>query len=341
MFLQELHDHPNIVSLLNVLKADNDNDIYLVFEYMETDLHAVIRANILEDIHKQYIVYQLLKALKYMHSGGIIHRDLKPSNLLLNSECFLEVADFGLARSIANLENPDAPSPVLTEYVATRWYRAPEILLGSTCYTKGVDVWSVGCILAELLSGGPLFPGSSTMNQLDRILQVTGRPSDEDIDAISSPFAVTMLESLPPANNPLKFSDLFPHSPKDALDLLNKCLQFNPQKRISVEEALSHPYLSEFHDPAEEYVCDRIITISIDDNHKYSISDYRSQLYEDIIAKKKEQRKKRKEKSASKRPRRGSADKGDRKKKDRKEKSSSGSKDKKKSKDGKEVKEKK
>lgn len=335
MFLQELHDHPNIVSLLNVLKADNDNDIYLVFEYMETDLHAVIRANILEDIHKQYIVYQLLKALKYMHSGGIIHRDLKPSNLLLNSECFLEVADFGLARSIATLENPDAPSPVLTEYVATRWYRAPEILLGSTCYTKGVDIWSVGCILAELLSGAPIFPGSSTMNQLDRILQVTGRPSEADIEAINSPFTNTMLESLPPANNHLKLSDLFPHASKDALDLLNKCLQFNPQKRITCEEALAHPFLSEFHDPADEYVCDRTITISIDDNHKYSISDYRNQLYEDIVAKKKEQRKKRKEKSTKKR--RGSQDKGEKKRSSK----SSSSKDKEKKKSSSKEKEKK
>jgi len=334
MFLQELHDHPNIVTLLNVMKADNDNDIYLVFEYMETDLHAVIRANILEDVHKQYIIYQLLKALKYMHSGGIIHRDLKPSNLLLNSECFLEVADFGLARSIATLENPDTPSPVLTEYVATRWYRAPEILLGSTSYTKGVDIWSVGCILAELLSGGPLFPGSSTMNQLDRILQITGRPNEEDIEAINSPFTVTMLESLPPGNNRTKLSDLFPHASKEALDLLDKSLQFNPQKRISCEEALEHPYLSEFHVPAEEFSCDRGITISIDDNHKYSISDYRNHLYEDIVVKKKEQRKKRKEKTTSSKKRRGSTDKGDKKKsKDKKKKSSSKKEEKKKSAD--------
>ena len=96
-------------------------------------------------------MYQILKALKYMHSGDLIHRDLKPSNILLNSECHVKIADFGLARSVATKEE-DAP-PVLTEYVATRWYRAPEILLGSTKYTKSVDMWSVGCILGELIIG--------------------------------------------------------------------------------------------------------------------------------------------------------------------------------------------
>ena len=129
---------------------------------MDTDLHACIRANILEDIHKQYIIYQLLKAIKYMHSGGVLHRDLKPSNLLLNKECLCKVADFGLARSIASLKRDAGPSPVLTDYVATRWYRAPEILLGSTAYSTGVDLWTIGCILGELVNGKPIFPGAST-----------------------------------------------------------------------------------------------------------------------------------------------------------------------------------
>jgi mitogen-activated protein kinase 15 len=109
-------------------------------------LHVVIRAGILEEIHKKFIIYQLFKALKYMHSGELIHRDLKPSNLLLNSECHMKVADYGLARSISCIKESGV-EPALTEYVATRWYRAPEILLGSTKYSKAVDMWSAGCIL--------------------------------------------------------------------------------------------------------------------------------------------------------------------------------------------------
>ena len=147
MILQELNGHENIVRLLNVIKAENNKDLYLVFDYMETDLHAVIRANILDDIHKTFITYQILKSLKFLHSGEIIHRDLKPSNILIDSNCFIKLADFGLARSIAS--EGEEGDPNMTEYVATRWYRAPEIVLGSNKYSKAVDVWSVGCMLGE------------------------------------------------------------------------------------------------------------------------------------------------------------------------------------------------
>ncbi|NXW38246.1 MK15 kinase, partial [Phaetusa simplex] len=125
----------------------------------ETDLHAVIKkGNLLKDIHKCYILYQLLKATKFIHSGNVIHRDQKPSNILLDADCFVKLCDFGLARSLCQM-NEDQGNPPLTEYVATRWYRAPEILLSSRSYTKGVDMWSIGCILGELLLGKPLFPG--------------------------------------------------------------------------------------------------------------------------------------------------------------------------------------
>ena len=167
-----------------------------------------------------------------MHSANLLHRDLKPSNLLLNSECHVKVADFGLARSL-DINDPDT-IPLLTDYVATRWYRAPEILLGSNKYTKGVDMWSLGCILAELLLGKPVFPGTSTLNQIDRVLELIGRPSQEDITAIDCPLASTMLESLPPTK-PKRFRDVFPNASDDALDLLKQLLHFNPSKRPSAE----------------------------------------------------------------------------------------------------------
>jgi len=286
MLLQEM-DHENIIKLHNVMKAENDKDVYLVFEYMDTDLHAVIRAGILEDIHKQYIIYQIVKCLKYMHSSELLHRDLKPSNILLNSECVVKVADLGLARSIAVQES--GSGPVLTDYIATRWYRAPEILLGSNKYTKGVDMWSVGCILGEMLLGKPIFPGTSTMNQLDRVLEVIGRPTGEDVDAIHSELAKNMLDTLPPTKN-RPWREVFPNASDEAIDLMKKLLHVNPAKRITAEQTLRHPYLADFHNPDDEPEAGRIITTTIDDNKKFGIREYRDKLYAEISKKKKEVR---------------------------------------------------
>lgn len=299
MFLQELNND-NIIRLFNVLRAENDRDIYLVFEYLDSDLHQVIKSGILEDIHKRYIIYQLLKALKYIHSAELLHRDLKPSNLLLNAECLMKVADFGLARSIASLNRPNASgsgqNPILTDYVATRWYRSPEILLGCTKYGFGVDMWAVGCILGEILGGAPMFPGSSTMNQLDKIIELTGRPTAEDIESVQSPFAAMMLESLPPSKGK-SLSELYPNAPADALDMLKKLLCFNPNKRLTAEECLNHPYVSKFHDPASETTYEsasgeKVIKICVDDDEKRSVSEYRDLLYMEILKKKKEIRSK-------------------------------------------------
>ena len=190
MYLKKLKGHDNIIQLLSVIKADNNRDLYLVFDFMESDLHATIRANILTDIHMVYVTYQLLKALKFIHSAGIIHRDIKPSNLLINSDCHVRLCDFGLSRSLADIDIDDSTSKnykhqrVLTDYVATRWYRSPEILLGSTKYSQSIDIWSTGCILAEMYRQKTLLPGNSTMHQIQLILQMLGEPSKDDMKSM-------------------------------------------------------------------------------------------------------------------------------------------------------------
>ncbi|XP_038047440.1 extracellular signal-regulated kinase 2-like isoform X2 [Patiria miniata] len=287
MFLQEFGDHKNIIKLLNVMKADNDKDIYLVFEYMDTDLHAVIKnGNILKDIHQRYIMYQLINATMYLHSGNVIHRDHKPSNILLDSECFVKVADFGLARSITQLDITQSESdPALTEYVATRWYRAPEILLASKRYTKGVDMWSVGCILGELLRGKPLFPGTSTLNQIERIMNIIDAPSKADKEAIDSNYVSSILDKAS-VRHRQSFEDILPKAPADAIDLLRRLLHFNPEKRLTAAEALKHPYVAKFHNAAEEKVLDYDVVPPLDDDVQLSVGEYRRKLYEMIKEKK-------------------------------------------------------
>ena len=304
MFLQEMSGHEHVVTLLDVLKADNDKDIYLVFEFLETDLHAAIRANVLQDVHKRYIVYQTLKALKYMHSAELLHRDMKPANLLLNADCHMKVADFGLARSLreVQLAAADADAPVLTDYVATRWYRPPEILLGSTRYTYGVDMWSVGCILAELLSGKPAFPGASTINQLEKIVELTGIPDAAALAALRSDYAASMVAELDcPA--PLRRAELwaerFPGAPDDAMDLMQRCLSFDSSKRPTAVEALEHPYVAMFRDPPGERVADRTVQMVIDDNTKKGTALYRERLYHEIT---KMKRRAREQRGAENRP---------------------------------------
>jgi mitogen-activated protein kinase 15 len=290
MFLQEMKGHEHIVSLLNVLKADNDRDLYLVFEHMETDLHAAIRSKILEDVHKRYIIWQLMKALKFMHSAKLMHRDMKPSNLLLNSDCLMKVADFGLARSMGEAMDESAgkeadPHPEhFTDYIATRWYRAPEILLGSNSYTAAVDIWGAGCILGEVLSGKPIFAGSTTIHQLELISELLGKPEGKARKL--SAYAPTMLDSLSLANvseETMDWSKRFPHASESGIDLLRKMLHWDPLDRCTSDEALRHPYLRQFHDEHVERNSAVSVSISIPDGEKRSTNHYRESVWPPLL----------------------------------------------------------
>ncbi|XP_071635970.1 extracellular signal-regulated kinase 2 isoform X3 [Temnothorax longispinosus] len=282
MFLLSFANHENIIKLIGLHKADNDRDIYLVFEYMETDLHNVIkRGNILKDIHKVFIMYQLFKAIKYIHSGNVIHRDLKPSNVLLNAQCHCKIADFGLARSVTQIGEGDGETgsdPTLTDYVATRWYRAPEILIASKRYTKGIDMWSLGCILGEMLLEKPLFPGSSTINQVERIMATLPPPTDEDLISVSAGYGTNLLEKTP--NRPRRtLKDLLPEVSQKALDLISNLIVFNPTQRLTAVEALEHPYVADFHRRGNEPERGSSVVPLLSDDVQLSVDEYRNKLY--------------------------------------------------------------
>ncbi|XP_032271951.1 mitogen-activated protein kinase 15 isoform X2 [Phoca vitulina] len=283
MLLQELGDHPNIIRLLDVIRAENDRDIYLVFESMDTDLNAVIcKGRLLKDIHKRYIFYQLLRATKFIHSGRVIHRDQKPSNILLDSSCLVKLCDFGLARSLSGLPE-GSEGQALTDYVATRWYRAPEVLLSSSWYTPGVDMWSLGCILGEMLRGRPLFPGTSTLHQLELILETIPPPSKEDLLALGSSYSASILPCL--GSRPRQTLDtlLPPDTPPEALDLLRGLLVFAPEKRLSAARALQHPYVQRFHCPAREWTLDSAVRLPVLEGVQLSAPEYRSRVYQMIL----------------------------------------------------------
>ncbi|PWA56466.1 Mitogen-activated protein (MAP) kinase, conserved site-containing protein [Artemisia annua] len=241
--LLRLLRHPDIVEVKNFLLPPSGRefkDIYLVFELMDSDLHQVIKANgDLTPEHHQFFLYQLLRGLKYLHTANVSHRDLHPKNILANADCRLKICDFGCAR----VAFKDQPTTVFwTDYIGSRWYRAPE-LCGSfySKYTPAIDIWSIGCIFAEILSGRPLFPGKNVVHQLGQITDLLGTPSYENIAKIRNEKARGHLSSMR-KKKPIPFPQTFPNADPLALRLLERMIAFQPRDRPSVEEALSDPY---------------------------------------------------------------------------------------------------
>jgi len=202
----------------------------------------------LTDQHYKYFLYQILRGLKFIHSADVIHRDLKPSNLLVNGNCDLAVCDFGLSRGVTAEEDL-----TLTEYVVTRWYRAPELLCDVSSYGKGVDIWSIGCIFAEMICRRPFFQGQNPHNQLAVIVEALGAPPPDEIGFVSHPAAKKAIQGAIDSGKQRDFADYFPRGTNpEALDLMKKMLVFLPEGRITVEEALEHKYLGELHRQMKE-----------------------------------------------------------------------------------------
>lgn len=235
-------DHDNIIRILDMYppRSPDFEDIYMVMDLMETDLHRVIYSKQpLTEEHHQYFVHQVLRGLVYLHSANVVHRDLKPSNLLVNKNCDLKICDFGLAR-VLSTEEDDALGR--TDYVVTRWYRAPEVVLLASEYTMSIDVWAVGCILCELIARKPIFAGSNHLDQIKQIIAVLGTPSEEELAWLpkvgSARNFLKKCAAAPKAN----WSKLLPMAGRDALQVIEGMLHFDPTARITVQDALRLRY---------------------------------------------------------------------------------------------------
>ncbi|KAG2482974.1 hypothetical protein HYH03_018151 [Edaphochlamys debaryana] len=246
--IMKLVDHPNIVKLKHCFYSHTDKDetyLHLVLEFVPDTVYRISKHYAknnqrMPNLFVKLYAYQMCRALNSIHKMGICHRDIKPQNLLVNTETHqLKLCDFGSAKILVKGE------PNIS-YICSRYYRAPELIFGATDYTSAIDVWSVGCVLAELLLGQPLFPGESGVDQLVEIIKVLGTPTREEINAMN------------PNYTEFKFPQIKAHPwtkvfskrmPPDAVDLVSKLLQYAPQKRMTAVQAMTHPFFDELRDP--------------------------------------------------------------------------------------------
>lgn len=317
--------HENVVQLYDLVDPKNMrtfDELYMVMEICDSDLKKLCKTDVtLTPLHINTLLYNLLVGLKYLHSAGIYHRDLKPANCLVNQDCSVKICDFGLSRAIgevvqANLQElPNTPRqdgvdpasgemPVpavphtqrlkrhLTGHVVTRWYRAPELILLQENYTEAIDIWSVGCIYAELLGmlegtktqdRGPLFPGSSCFplspdhkhktdykyhtrgkhDQLNMIFNLLGTPSEADIESLEREDARRYLKCFAKREGS-GIGEKFPHVEDASIDMLQRMLRFNPNERCSVVQALEMPVVAEIRDPARETTAPRLVQLEFE-----------------------------------------------------------------------------
>lgn len=236
--------HENIIELLDIYTPDEStgkfDSIYIVTPYIDMTLsHILSGKTLLTDYQLELVVSQILRGLGYLHLAGIIHRDLKPSNVALKENLELKILDFGLARTV---------DLTMTGYVTTRWYRAPEVITNWEHYTLAMDVWSLGCIFAELMNGKVLLPGTDYLNQLDLTLKLVGTPSDDLLLKVACPEAVEYIQTRPFAQK-LSFQNRFQGRDPELINLVELMLYFDPWSRITAEQAMSHNYLKNYKFP--------------------------------------------------------------------------------------------
>ena len=342
-------NHPNVVRMREIIRPsnlENFNELYVVMEHAQSDLKKLVKSSIhLEPDHIQMIIYNILAGMNYIHSCNVLHRDLKPANILINEDCEVKICDFGLARSVVEEEKKlyldfdfdEEPLPVKSEpkkaqrpglvrnnkglqtktvlsgHVVTRWYRAPELILLEREYTKAIDVWSVGCVIAELcgmlkenaatfMDRSPLFPGnscfplspdhhtkvrragfpSSNSDQLNVIFEVIGTPTQEDLGHITDAKALVYIQSFGERDKK-NLALLYPYKDPSVIDLMEKMILFNAAKRITCEEALSHQYFNCIRDRNKEKLADVPADFEFEHIENISIEALRGYLIQEIL----------------------------------------------------------
>ncbi|XP_020373305.2 mitogen-activated protein kinase 8 isoform X2 [Rhincodon typus] len=288
LVLMKCVNHKNIIGLLNVFTPQKSleefQDVYIVMELMDANLCQVIQME-LDHERMSYLLYQMLCGIKHLHSAGIIHRDLKPSNIVVKADCTLKILDFGLARTAGT-------SFLMTPYVVTRYYRAPEVILGMG-YKENVDLWSVGCIMGEMVRHKILFPGRDYIDQWNKVIEQLGTPASEFMKKLQ-PTVRTYVENRPKYTG-YSFEKLFPDVlfPADsehnklkasqARDLLCKMLVIDASKRISVDDALQHPYINVWYDPAEVEAPPPKIYDKQLDERDHTIDEWKELIYKEVL----------------------------------------------------------
>lgn len=237
--LKKLSPHPGVIKLLEVVFERTTGRLSLVFELMEMNIYELIRGrrHYLAEKKVKLYMYQLLKAMDHMHRNGIFHRDIKPENILLNEDK-LKVADFGSCRGVKSKQP-------FTEYISTRWYRAPECLLTDGYYNYKMDMWGIGCVFFEVLSLFPLFPGTNELDQIQKIHNIIGTPPPDLLAKLKR--SVHMNFNFPPKEG-TGIDRLIPNAPPECVELIKKLLAYNPDDRLSARQALRHPYFKELRE---------------------------------------------------------------------------------------------
>ncbi|CDK29388.1 unnamed protein product [Kuraishia capsulata CBS 1993] len=281
--------HKNIVGLvdLDIVLLKPYDGLYCFQELIDYDLARVIHSSVqFSEYHISSFLYQILCGVKYIHSAEVIHRDLKPGNILVTIHGTLKICDFGLARGISKeYLNLGLRSQAITNYVATRWYRAPELMLSRKSYGKEgeyivlfqcaitlwltnkilkVDMWAVGCIFGELYGRRPLFVGSDQIHQIEEILKVLGTPGKEAIVRYGTHMAWSFFSPPKPQYKCLSWEQVYPYASPDAHDLLGKLLTWNCEERYDVDQCLEHRYLTNIRNPDDEPVCSKPFDFSFE-----------------------------------------------------------------------------